>query len=81
MPVARYRSEMIEGFFPNVETLSKTLMGDKGLYQVNMPVSPAESLLFDVSMNLTTDEYKFEQLYNYRTASISHAIYDFIKQL
>ena len=63
MQVAHYQmpngQDMVEGFYPSVETLSKTLMGDTGLYQVNMPVSPAESLLLKTKPNgsfkLTTD--------------------------
>ena len=81
MPVARYRSEMIEGFFPTVEILSKQILGEPGLYQINMQTSPAERLLFDEDMSLISNEYNFEKLYNYRTASISHAVYDFIKQM
>jgi hypothetical protein len=81
MPVARYRSSMIEGFFPTVETLSKQIFGEPGLYQVNMQTSPAETLLFDEDKSFTGDEYNFKKLYNYRTASISHAVYDFIKQM
>ena len=83
MPVARYQSKKIEGFFPNVETLSKQIFGKPGLYQVNMQTLPAETLLFDEDISIRSDsnEYTFKKLYNYRTASISYAVYDFIKQM
>ena len=81
MPVARFQSKKIEGFFPAVEALSKLIFGKPGLYQVNMLTSPAETLLFDGDMSHKSDEYNFKKLYNYRTASISHAVYEFNKKM
>ena len=72
---------MNEGYVPTVEEISYKILGEPGLYQVNMHTSPEERLFFDLDTSFIGNEYMFENLYSYRTLLISYDIYNFIKQM